>query len=532
MAVATTGLTMRHALASGTTVVDDATTLFSRNGSGCGDEIDGLYNPTSATAVADTSRPWAEVRSFSVTTGSYSVSSRAGISNPPFTPAPSVSAAFVTLNLCGPIPQFPTFNGDTGIEWTFNLQSNQYPCNNGPLTGSTDAQVISYGVHGEPIFDGPFPECDGYYFFGFASLTAPFQTLDVGVGWFDPTSNLTFLDTELTTHTATGEIADPGNIYANNSGPYGGVVKFVIPQDWTWLFDAKNGLYARERVFGSAPATLDNLTTRSFTTTALAAGPGTLPTCGTPIACLNGAGGLLTPVDYAPGYQVCDSLGGPIPNPSEWVLAGKSLQCPTSPVNSFDLGATGLSLAVSEGVSVTAQGRSLAYHQHLADQNEDDVENVYLANFGIGGPPEQGEDDEDDENLEPNEAPEPGEDAGSDLAVTVTPGVVSTATTVGAGANATEAPIRPGQGDPGSAFAHLFGTVALDPCAATAWYGAAPGLPPGGHDNGDLAGTSLCPLASLLGPAPYQWYYYDVYGRILTPGTAHFVPNWERVVGP
>jgi hypothetical protein len=204
-----------------------------------------------------------------------------------------------TITVNGAIPTFPVTNGDTGIEINacFDIPNGE-PIASGPV-------IVGYGHHGAPIYDGPYNSRYGWKVCAWASAQAggTANIEDYGVATFDPVGQYTFFDkAQLTSGSAATTLT--GNSSFTFYFPYTWVTKVAPPAP------PEQGIARTEsRTFLSiADASAINLTVSTQVSASV-----TLPTtvC-EPVECsvlgpIQGVGGLLTTVDWAPGRQVCST---------------------------------------------------------------------------------------------------------------------------------------------------------------------------------------------------------------------------------
>ena len=205
--------------------------------------------------------------------------------------AGDVSFAVTTV---GAIPTFPQTNGDTGLEINacFDIPSNE-AISKGPVQVGT-------GHHGAPIFDGPYNSTYGWKVCGFYSeqVGALANIKDWGVAIFDPIGNYGFFDKAVLTNVTAPSIS-------------GTTVTFHFPYTWVTTLPPpappEVGITRTEsRTILTTGDTANNLTVSTQVYAGVASPIG--PTPNLPIVgSIEGVGGLLTTVDWAPGRQVCST---------------------------------------------------------------------------------------------------------------------------------------------------------------------------------------------------------------------------------
>jgi hypothetical protein len=265
-ALAGTGLTPVHASSSSFTDVTN-------------DVIDPLLAQNTMVAPRSTNpRLYADLTSVNVTS------------------AGGVVTFTVTVN--GNVPTFPVSNGDAGVEINacFDIP-NARPIANGPV-------VVGTGHHGAPVFDGPYNSRYGWKVCAWVNASAggTANIDDCGVALFDPIGQYTFFDKAQITNA--GFICPPVTGHSSFA--------FQFPYTWTTIVEPpstpEQGIVRHEnRTFLASGDVVSNLTVSSQVTANV-----TLPSpvC-EPVECnlvgpIQGVGGLLITVDWAPGRQYCD----------------------------------------------------------------------------------------------------------------------------------------------------------------------------------------------------------------------------------
>jgi hypothetical protein len=197
------------------------------------------------------------------------------------------------INLGAPLPAFPTARPDLGV--TFIACAD--------VSGAIDTMPVQVGVNhrGQPVFDGPYPEEDGYKVCAFAT-TQVGKPLDYGVELSDPNGVFTAIDyPSLVTTGGVPTISAPTGIAEGTQQ-----VTLYLPDTWTYLIDPPPPpLQGVARNF-SEPV-LDGTTNNAFVATQVG-----LETSG-PIL---GIAGLLPISGWAPGVLYCAVIANSIPNPN------------------------------------------------------------------------------------------------------------------------------------------------------------------------------------------------------------------------
>lgn len=267
-ALAGTGVTHVHA-AAGVSFTDAV-----------GDVLDPILSQNRLVAVPSTApRPYADLTGVTAT------------------PNGSSDVSFA-VSTAGALPTFPVTNGDAGIEFNacFDIPGNEAIAN-GPVQVGT-------GHHGAPVYDGPYNSNYGWKACAWFSAQAGglANITDYGVATFDPVGQYTFFD----------QAQLGGNILAPSVS--GTTVTFHFPYKWITNVPApappEQGIARTEtRTFLAPGDVVKNLVVSaqvdaSVTLPAVVCVPS--PGCSL-IGPIQGVGGLLTTVDWAPGRQVCST---------------------------------------------------------------------------------------------------------------------------------------------------------------------------------------------------------------------------------
>jgi len=271
------GLVAVGALAgAGMTPVHAASSTFT---DATGDVIDPLLSQNMMIAPRSTAaRPYADITNVSV--------------------AVSTGVVNFTVTVNGNVQTFPVANGDAGVEINacFDIPGNEAIAN-GPVK-------VGVGHHGAPVFDGPYNSRYGWKACAWVNASAGGTSNidDCGVALFDPIGQYTFFDKAQITNS--GFTCPPVTGHSSFT--------FQFPDTWITLaappLPTEQGVQRHEsRTFLSSGDVVSNLTVSSQVTANV-----TLPTtvC-EPVECsllgpIQGVGGLLITVDWAPGRQYCD----------------------------------------------------------------------------------------------------------------------------------------------------------------------------------------------------------------------------------
>jgi hypothetical protein len=282
-------------------------------------------NTSALTAVADNTRPYAQIKSVAVTAGAAT--------------ADGITEAKVSFTLCGGIPTFPALNTDSGASWYACFD----PASTQPIVSSSTGVVTNPAVPplGNPSHDGPFPKSQGFRFCVWLSDNAG-TGFDYGVAFSDPIDQFTFLD--------------PANLFdANNGGAKtitapainaaAGTFDLFLPYIWRQTINPASPLQA---VLSETVASAGDVTT-DWNAQAWVNAEVNLPSPPAPICvptlCVQGIIGLLVPVDFVPGYQLCTTevigcanfddatLGRGVDLGIEMNFPIGSIQTPVNPVN-------------------------------------------------------------------------------------------------------------------------------------------------------------------------------------------------------
>lgn len=239
-------------------------------------------NTSALTAVADNTRAYAQIQNVAVTAGAAT--------------ADGISEAKVVVTLCGAVPAFPvTGNGDTGVSWyaCFDPKSTQ------PIvSSSTGVQTGVQPITGNPTHDGPYPKSQGFRFCAWASVNAG-TGLDYGVAWSDPIAQFTFLDPA---NMFDGSLA---NQTISTATVVGNTVTMFLPNTWRWTVSPGSPLQSlRNETVATAGDVTTDWSAQAWVNAEVNLPSPPAPIC-VPTTCIQGIIGLLVPVDFAPGYQLC-----------------------------------------------------------------------------------------------------------------------------------------------------------------------------------------------------------------------------------
>jgi hypothetical protein len=226
-------------------------------------------NRSALTAVADNTRPYAQIKSVAVATSTTTVDG-------------FIPEATVTVTLCGGIPVFPAFNGDKGVLYhaCFTPASTE-PIRSAPFGVVTNPSTPPFG---NPAHDGPYPPSQGYRFCVWASVNALSGT-DSGIAWYDPATGYRYLDSTVASVTPASF-----NFAA-------GYFTMYLPYTWRWT----STYVSNEPVIASGDITTDWVADAEVTPT----GAPTAICVARTSPCVQGIIDLPTLVDFAPGYEVC-----------------------------------------------------------------------------------------------------------------------------------------------------------------------------------------------------------------------------------
>jgi len=262
------------------------------------DTIDPILTQNRLTALANTTREWDDICSWSATnTG---------------------SALNITVNTFANLPSFPVAaNGDLGanVEICSDIDSG--------VTISNGPAQIGVGHHGTPIFDGPYNSADGWKICASVSVTAPGDIVDCELSIFDPIGQFTFFDSPQIqggVPCAWGRLALPFTwniIVPPPSAPEQGITR---TDSYTWI---PSGGTAHNLVIETQASVGVTLPTTVCVPS---------PTCSI-LGPITGVGGLLFTVDWAPGEQLCTTpVLNCINNPGGFTLGLAPLGFPISAV--------------------------------------------------------------------------------------------------------------------------------------------------------------------------------------------------------
>ena len=265
------------------------------NHGGC-HNLDPVTTQNAITAARSDDRPWAQISSVDVN------------------PSAASGEVWFTVHICGTIPSFPdAANGDTGVQYNVCFKDDNSPM----MKDGNGVNVGADPVTGA-LFDGPFPGDDGWRVCAWAAENAGVPGFTYGVSTFDQIGQYNFFDQSqlvgLTAPSFSG-----GGLWLTFHFPYiwtvtegDGLGNLVtIHEPWISANDPLTAITASAQV--SATVGLPS----PVCVPPSAVGP--VPACGI-AGPIQGLVGLLSTVDWAPGYEYCDPLttvaGHPVANPT------------------------------------------------------------------------------------------------------------------------------------------------------------------------------------------------------------------------
>jgi hypothetical protein len=278
-----------------------AVTVSDPCGGPSSDTIDPQLTQNKLTAIPNTTRPYADICSV--------------------TAIHSGSSLDYTIAVAAPMPSFPTtVNGDTGVYFQACVDIDPTsPLAQGPT-------VVGIGRHGSPVYDGPYDSGNGWKICAGMSIQA-LNVTECTASIYDPMGRYTLFDR--------GQFANMPACSAAVGSPY---ITFSMPLTWQIRVPPPPPPFqgfARTTVYNFIPAAANNLVVVSQVYTGVtlpfnACFPA--PTCSL-VGPIQGVGGLLTTVDWAPGQQLCTTpVLSCIDNPGGFTLGLLPLGFPSAMV--------------------------------------------------------------------------------------------------------------------------------------------------------------------------------------------------------